>query len=211
MFGIMTKLSLLETKKRWRRLNKDNGTYPISPIADLSNIRVGRFSYGPIDVHTSSKSPCLTIGSCCSIASDTVFVTHDEHPTDRFSTFPFRVMALGEEGPEATSKGGIVLEDDVWIGYRAVILDGVTIHRGGIVAAGAVVCKDVPPYTIVGGVPAKPIKKRFDDATIARLMEFDYSKVDKSWIQERLQQLYVPLDEGVLRGLLNGPGSGDEL
>ena len=132
-------------------------------------------------------------------------------PTDRFSTFPFKVMALGEEGPEATSKGGIVLEDDVWVGYRATILDGVTIHRGGVVAAGAVVCKDVPPYTVVGGVPAKPIKQRFDDATIARLMEFDYSKVDRLWIQERIQQLYSPLDEHVMLELLNEPGSGDEL
>ena len=211
MFGIRTKISLLRTKMRWRGINGDNGTYPVSPIADLSNIEIGRYSYGPIDVHTSSIAPCLTIGSFCSIASDVVFVTHDEHPTDRFSTFPFKVMVLGEEGPEATSKGGIVLEDDVWVGYRATILDGVTIHRGGVVAAGAVVCKDVPPYTVVGGVPAKPIKQRFDDATIARLMEFDYSKVDRLWIQERIQQLYSPLDERVMRELLNEPGSGDEL
>lgn len=132
MFGIRTKISLLRTKIRWRNINGDNGTYPVSPIADLSNIEIGQYSYGPIDVHTSSIAPCLTIGSFCSIASDVVFVTHDEHPTDRFSTFPFKVMALGEEGPEATSKGGIVLEDDVWVGYRATILDGVTIHRGGL-------------------------------------------------------------------------------
>lgn len=211
MFGIWTKLSLLGTRVRWRRLNGGNGTYPVSPISDLSNIEVGRFSYGPIDVHTSSIAPCLTIGSFCSIASDVVFVTHDEHPTDHFSTFPFKVMAMGEEGPEATSKGGIVLEDDVWIGYRATILDGVTIHRGAVVAAGAVVCGDVPPYTIVGGVPAKPIRQRFDDEAIVRLMEFDYSRVDRSWIQEHMQQLYSPLDELILQELLNRPGSGNEL
>lgn len=211
MFGIRTKLSLLGTKIRWHRLNKDNLTYPVSPIADLSNIEIGRFSYGPINLHSSSTAPCLTIGSFCSIASDVVFVTHDEHPTDRFSTFPFKVMAMGDKGPEATSKGGIVLEDDVWIGYRATILDGVTIHRGGVVAAGAVVCKDVPPYTIVGGVPAKPIKQRFGDAAIERLIEFDYSEVDESWIKEHIQQLYSPLDMCGLRELLNEQGSGDEL
>lgn len=147
MFGIRTKISLLRTKMRWRGINGDNGTYPVSPIADLSNIEIGRYSYGPIDVHTSSIAPCLTIGSFCSIASDVVFVTHDEHPTDRFSTFPFKVMVLGEEGPEATSKGGIVLEDDVWVGYRATILDGVTIHRGGLspqVPSFARTCRRIP-------------------------------------------------------------------
>lgn len=131
MFGIKTKLSLLKTKWLWRRMNEDNSTYPVSPIADLSNIQVGRFSYGPIDLHSSSKAPHLKIGSCCSIASNVAFVIHDDHPTDSFSSFPFRVMALGDVDPEAIDKGGIVLEDDVWIGYRATILDGVTIHRGG--------------------------------------------------------------------------------
>lgn len=210
MFGIKAKLSLLKTKWLWRRGNEANGTYPVSPIADLSNIQIGRFSYGPIDLHSSSKAPHLKIGICCSIASNVVFVTHDDHPTRSFSSFPFRVMALGDVAPEAIGKGGIVLEDDVWIGYRATILDGVTIHRGGVVAAGAVVCKDVPPYTIVGGVPAKPIKKRFDDETISRLMAFDYSKVDETWIQEHLRDLYSPIDERVLKRLLNEPGSVDE-
>lgn len=131
MFGIKAKLSLLKTKWLWRRGNEANGTYPVSPIADLSNIQIGRFSYGPIDLHSSSKAPHLKIGICCSIASNVVFVTHDDHPTRSFSSFPFRVMALGDVAPEAIGKGGIVLEDDVWIGYRATILDGVTIHRGG--------------------------------------------------------------------------------
>lgn len=131
MFGIKAKLSLLKTKWLWRRGNEANGTYPVSPIADLSNIQIGRFSYGPINLHSSSKAPHLKIGSCCSIASNVSFVIHDDHPTASFSTFPFRVMALGDVAPEAIGKGGIVLEDDVWIGYRATILDGVTIHRGG--------------------------------------------------------------------------------
>lgn len=144
----------------------------------------------------------MKIGSCCSIASNVSFVIHVDHPTASFSTFPFRVKALGDVAPEAIGKGGIVLEDDVWIGYRATILDGVTIHRG-VVAAGAVVCKDVPPYTIVGGVPAKPIKKRFDDETISRLMAFDYFKVDETWIQKHLRDLYSPINECVLKRLLN--------
>lgn len=67
------------------------------------------------------------------------------------------------------NRGDIVVGNDVWIGYEAVILSGVTIGDGAIIGTRAVVTKDVPPYTIVGGVPAKPIRRRFDDAVIARL------------------------------------------
>ena len=81
------------------------------------------------------------------------------------------------------NKGNIIIGNDVWIGYEAVILSGVTIGDGAIIGTHAVVTKDVPPYTIVGGVPAKPIRKRFNDKTIARLLELKWW----DWPEERIK------------------------
>ena len=118
----------------------------------------------------------LVIGKFCSIACGAKFLFNSANHTQRsLSTYIFPVLFEEwgldvERIPEAwDNKGDIVVGNDVWIGYEAVILAGVTIGAGAIVAARAVVTKDVPPYTIVGGVPAKPIRKRFSDGEIAQL------------------------------------------
>ncbi|MCI9352633.1 MAG: CatB-related O-acetyltransferase [Lawsonibacter sp.] len=118
----------------------------------------------------------LVIGKFCSIACGAKFLFNSANHTQRsLSTYIFPVLFEEwgldvERIPEAwDNKGDIVVGNDVWIGYEAVILAGVTIGDGAIVAARAVVTKDVPPYTIVGGVPAKPIRKRFSDGEIAQL------------------------------------------
>ena len=84
---------------------------------------------------------------------------------------------------DATSKGDILIGDDVWIGERAVILSGVEIGRGAIVAAGAVVSKSIPPYAIAAGVPAKVVKYRFDDDLISELLKIDFDKIDVEFIK----------------------------
>ena len=119
----------------------------------------------------------LIIGKFCSIACGAKFLFNSANHTRRsLSTYIFPVL-FEEWGldvariPEAwDNKGDIVVGSDVWIGYEAVILAGVTIGDGAIVAARAVVTQDVPPYTIVGGVPARPIRKRFSDQEIERLL-----------------------------------------
>ena len=119
----------------------------------------------------------LVIGKFCSIACGAKFLFNSANHTQRsLSTYIFPVL-FEEWGldvariPEAwDNKGDIVVGSDVWIGYEAVILAGVTIGDGAIVAARAVVTQDVPPYTIVGGVPARPIRKRFSDQEIERLL-----------------------------------------
>lgn len=211
MFGIKEATRLSIAKLKWRRRNSGNGTYLDAHAVGFDNISVGDWSYGPLRIVTSSPNPSLRIGSFCSIAEGVSFITCDEHPLDHFSSFPFRVRMLGEGMPEAIDKGGIIVEDDVWIGYGATVLDGVKIGRGGVVAAGALVAKDVEPYTIVGGVPAKPIKKRFSQGVIDRLLELDYTKVDKEFVEAHLGQLYRPLDECGLRGLLDESGGWNEL
>lgn len=121
----------------------------------------------------------LIIGKFCMIASDVKFIMNGgNHQTDAFSAYPFDIFGNGwehaMEGKEYPHKGNIQVGNDVWIGYNATILAGVTIGDGAIIAANSTVTKDVPPYTIVGGNPAKEIKKRFSAETITRLLEIQW-------------------------------------
>lgn len=140
--------------------------------------------------HYSVNHDRLMIGKFCSIACGAKFIfTSANHSLKSLSTYPFPIF-FEEWGLDVTditdawdNKGDIIVGNDVWIGYEAVILSGVTIGDGAIIGSRAVVTKDIPPYTIVGGVPAKPIRKRFDDVTIARLLELKWW----DWSEERIK------------------------
>lgn len=95
------------------------------------------------------------------------------------------------------NKGDTVIGNDVWIGYEAVIMSGVTIGDGAIIGTRAVVTKDVPPYTIVGGVPAKPIRRRFDDATIEKLQAIRWW----DWDEERIRRNLSAIQSGKINEL----------
>lgn len=163
----------------------------------IEHVKVGRFTYGElkvVDFAAPEEGAMLYIGSFCSIASDVEFVLNGEHNYKCFCSFPFSVKVIGNKRYDATSKGDIVVDDDVWIGERATILSGVHIGQGAVIAAGAVVSQDVPPYSIVGGVPAKVIKYRFSPAVIDVLLTIDYSKLTKDMIAAHIDDLYKPLD-----------------
>lgn len=117
----------------------------------------------------------LVIGRFCSIAAETRFIMNGgNHATDQFTTFPFSIFGGGWEvaAPEAWPyRGDTVVGNDVWIGYGATIMPGVTIGDGAIVASKSVVTKDVEPFAVVGGNPARLIRHRFDEATRAALLE----------------------------------------
>ena len=95
------------------------------------------------------------------------------------------------------NKGDTVIGNDVWIGYEAVILSGVTIGDGAIIGARAVVTRDIPPYTIAAGVPAKPIRRRFDVETIARLEELRWW----DWEEEKIRQNIAAIRNGDIEAL----------
>jgi len=123
----------------------------------------------------------LVIGKFCSIACGAKFIFNSaNHTLSSLSTYPFPIFyeEWGLDGMDVASawdnKGDIVVGNDVWIGYEAVLMPGVTIGDGAIIGTRAVVTKDVPPYTIVGGVPAREIRKRFDDETIAKLLSLKW-------------------------------------
>jgi virginiamycin A acetyltransferase len=119
----------------------------------------------------------LIIGKFCALATGVKFIMNGaNHKMSGFSTYPFQIFGNGWEKvmPQATEfpfKGDTVVGNDVWIGYESVIMPGITIGDGAIIAAKSVVVNDVAPYTIVGGNPSKLIKQRFDDNTIGKLLE----------------------------------------
>jgi len=146
----------------------------------------------------------LVIGKFCSIACGAKFLFNSANHTQRsLSTYIFPVLfeewALDVERiPEAwDNKGDIIVGNDVWIGYEAVILAGVTIGDGAIIGARAVVTRDVPPYTIVGGVPARPIRKRFPDQEIAQLLDLKWW----DWPVEKIAANLDIIQSGNLEGL----------
>lgn len=189
-------------KVRYRSCNKHNNTYVSNTINDkpfpLKRVSVGSNSYGPICVISyGARNEHLKIGRFCSFSNGVKFILGGNHPANTFSTFPFRYFfSNGEQ--EATTKGPIIVEDDVWIGTNSMILSGVTIGKGAIVAAGSVVTHSVLPYSMVGGCPAKLIKMRFDPDIISNLLLLDYSKINIENLNCVLDKLSTPLDLEVL-------------
>lgn len=186
---------LLKERKKWRKRNPHNFTY-MKNLFSCGSVEVGVATYGGICVLNDVSSAILKIGSFCSIAEEVVFLLGADHPTDHVSTYPFKYKLLHSPKLEAISKGDIVIGDDVWIGYRVTIMSGIHVGQGAVIAAGSVVTKDVPPYAIVGGVPAKVIKYRFEPETILQLLKVDYSKLSKEEIEKHINDLYEPLNDG---------------
>lgn len=158
----------------WRRI-----------LREFHNQTVGRYSYGPI-----LQPGCLprgsSVGTYCSVAPGLV-VRRRDHPVLRPSMHPFfynhHLGFLQADTIQRDDENPLTIGNDVWIGDRVTILSGCTnIGDGSVLAAGAVVTKDVPPYTIVGGVPARQLKKRFSDVEIARL-------VDSQWWERDIADL----------------------
>ena len=141
----------------------------------------------------------LIIGKFCSIACGAKFIfTSANHNLGSLSTYPFPLFFEEWDLDKSNvtdawdNKGDIVIGNDVWIGYEAVVMQGVTIGDGAIIGARAVVTKDVPPYTIVGGVPAKPIRKRFSDEIIARLLKIKWW----DWLDEKIKEDISAIQSG---------------
>ncbi len=162
---------------------------------NIVNCRIGRYSY----VGHDSTVIDTTIGNFCSISDNTV-IGGAEHRMDWISTSPvFENVKRGGSGPkkrfamhELPPRKPTTIGHDVWIGHGAVIKQGVTIGNGSVVAACAVVTKNVPAYAIVGGVPAKVIKYRFDEKTIGKLMHSEWWDKPEEWLQLAAQYMNDP-------------------
>ncbi|HEY9863608.1 MAG TPA: CatB-related O-acetyltransferase [Candidatus Obscuribacterales bacterium] len=135
----------------------------------------------------------LIIGKFCAIASDVKFIMNGgNHRTDWLTNYPFPVFGNGWESAMPNSwpfKGNTVIGNDIWIGYGATIMPGINIGDGAIIGAQAVVTRDVPPYTIVGGNPAQEIRKRFEDSIIKELLNIRWWDWDIQKITRHLQAI----------------------
>lgn len=146
----------------------------------------------------------LVIGRFCSIACCAKFMfTSGNHSMQSLANYTFPIF-FDEWGLDAKdicdawdNKGDTVIGNDVWIGYEAVIMPGVKIGDGAVIGTRAVVTKDVPPYTIVGGVPAKPIRRRFDDATVEKLEALRWW----DWDEDRLKRALPAIQAGDITAL----------
>jgi virginiamycin A acetyltransferase len=147
-----------------------------------------------VKYHFDFTGDKLIIGKFCMIASDVTFIMNGaNHLTDAITTYPFAIFGNGWEnamkGKTYPSKGNIVVGNDVWIGYNATIMAGVTIGDGAIIGTNSVVTKDVEPYSIVGGNPAKLIKKRFSEDEIKDLLELKWWDWEIEKITRNVQNL----------------------
>ncbi|NER80998.1 MAG: CatB-related O-acetyltransferase [Leptolyngbya sp. SIO1D8] len=135
----------------------------------------------------------LIIGKFCAIASDVKFIMNGgNHRTDWFTNYPFPVFGNGWETAmpkDWPHKGNTIIGNDVWIGYGAILMPGVTVGDGAIIASQSVVTKSVAPYSVVGGNPAREIRKRFDDKTIQVLTELQWWDWDIAKITRNLQAI----------------------
>ena len=169
------------------------------------NIEVGDYTYYDdfedvsnfeknVKYHFDFIGDKLIIGKFCMIASSATFIMNGgNHLTEATSAYPFASFGgawqHAMDGKTYPTKGNTVIGNDVWIGHDATIMPGVTIGDGAIIATKAVVTKNVEPYTIVGGSPAKPIKKRFTDNTISKLLELKWWHWDIEKITKNVDKL----------------------
>lgn len=155
--------------------------------------------------HYPINNDRLIIGKFCSIACGAKFIFNcANHTLKSLSTYTFPLFFEEWDLPKSEvatawdNKGDIVIGNDVWIGYDAVIMAGVTIGDGAIIGTRAVVTKDVEPYSIVGGVPAKEIRKRFSPEVIKRIMEIQWW----NWPIEKIREAITNIQSGDIDALL---------
>lgn len=160
-------------------------------LYSVENVQVGEFSYGRPLICRYENETKVSIGKFCSLAAGVTIVMGGEHRTNWCTTYPFNALIndFAYIKGHPASKGDIIIGNDVWLGSDSKILSGVHIGNGCVVSANAVVTKDVEPYTIVGGVPAKIIGKRFDDETIQKLEEIQWWNWDKEYIYDAVPLL----------------------
>lgn len=198
----------------------DRETVYLKNVIDNPNIQIGdytiyndfvhdprEFRKNNVLYHYPINKDRLIIGKFCSIACGAKFLFNSaNHRIASLSTYTFPLF-FEEWGLEKENvaqawdqKGDIIIGNDVWIGYEAVILSGVTIGDGAVIGCRAVVTKDIPPYTIVGGVPAKPIRKRFDEETIKELQKIKWW----DWPEEKIAGKIPAIQAGDLEELREG-------
>jgi acetyltransferase-like isoleucine patch superfamily enzyme len=167
--------------------------------------QIGRGTYGRPRIFSYPNDATLRIGAFCSIAADVgIFLGGNHHP-EWVTTFPFGAMWPEHYHPQQpSSRGDVVIGNDVWIGREAVIMSGVTVGDGAVIGAGAVVGRDVPPYTIVVGNPARALRQRFAPEVVERLLAIRWW----DWPDERLRRAAGLMQSPDIQAFIDAVDSG---
>jgi acetyltransferase-like isoleucine patch superfamily enzyme len=175
-------------RSAWADPRKD-----ISVLVKRGQATVGAHTYGNPTIHTFTHDDTrLSIGSYTSIARGVTIVLGGYHPMDRVTTFPLRLrLDMDDAGTDGYpwSPGNISIGSDVWIGTNATILSGVTIGHGAVVAAGSLVNRDVAPYTVVAGNPARELRHRLREDLIGPMLEIAWWNWSDETVRNRIGEL----------------------
>ncbi|WP_214473862.1 CatB-related O-acetyltransferase [Mesorhizobium sp. dw_380] len=172
-----------------------------NPLPPLPGVAIGRHTYGlnKRSFFSPHENVPVRIGSFCSVGPDVLFVCAAEHRIDTATTFPIhRISRKLLEIAEPHGKGPITVGNDVWLGARCVILSGVTIGDGAAIGAGSIVTKDIPPYAVAVGNPARVIRYRFAPEVIERLQALEWWNWSDDLIGERIELLTAMTAESFL-------------
>jgi hypothetical protein len=197
---LLAVLRKIKFKKKWRLLNKHNGTVAEN-VFPIELVTVGEGSYGASNVLSWSSfaekrvipGERLIIGNYVSIASGVLFILGGNHQTNTITSYPLCLLTGNSNSLDSESKGAITISDEVWIGTNAMILSGVTIGKGAVIAAGSVVAKDVPAYAIVGGNPARVFKYKYSPEIINIVSSVNLIDLSKECIENNISLLNMKI------------------
>jgi len=167
----------------------------------------GKYTYGsPKILWGNHNSGTLVVGNFCSIASNVTIYLGGNHRVDRVTTYPFghihqNIFNQFNGAGHPSTKGDIIIGNDVWIGDNATIMSGITIGDGSVIANNSHVVKNVEPYTIIGGNPAKLIRYRFSEQQIEKLLEIKWWNWDDEKINKFSPLLCNNIDEFITAAL----------
>ncbi len=164
-------------------------------------VEIGKYTFGMPKLLSWRSDDKLLVGKFCMFACNVKVLMGGEHDPSKVTAFPLRKRLRGLEGDniDSDSKGPVIIGNDVWVGAGVIILSGVKIGSGAIIGAGAVVVKDVPPYAVAAGNPARVVKYRFSQDQIEKLLKIAWWDWEESKIKENMDYFYQDTENFIKR------------